>query len=104
MKINGFAGAVKNKPNQTQTNSKRVGWGLYPTNSSISNVTFQNGASRGFCEKRQKFIRLRRIYVCRWIYPPLADFEPKKAFFNIKLRCRTKLQVFTDRFLCRLSL
>jgi hypothetical protein len=23
-----------NKPNQTQTNSKRVGWGLYPTNSS----------------------------------------------------------------------
>jgi hypothetical protein len=24
----------KNKPNQTQTNLKRVGWGLYPTNSS----------------------------------------------------------------------
>jgi len=61
MKINDFAAAVKNKPNQTQTNSKRVGWGLYPTNSSISNVTFQNGASRVFCEKKAE------------IYPPSAN-------------------------------
>jgi hypothetical protein len=34
MKINDFADAVKNKPKQSQTNSERVGWGLYPTNSS----------------------------------------------------------------------
>jgi len=26
----------ENKPKQTQTNSKRVGWGLYPTNSSAA--------------------------------------------------------------------
>jgi hypothetical protein len=49
----------KNKPNQTQTNSKRVGWGLacgelacteqgrsvepYPTNSSEKSLHFQDG-------------------------------------------------------------
>jgi hypothetical protein len=64
----------KNKPNQTQfmvilSNlpvARRVGF-LPRQFFSISNVTFQNGASRVFYEKRQKFIRLWRIY------PPSAN-------------------------------
>jgi hypothetical protein len=54
MKIKDFSGAMKNKPNQSQTNSKRVGWGLYPTNSSRSEAEIPTGELLGILKPGTK--------------------------------------------------
>jgi len=53
----------------------------------MSGFLFRKLASFGFAQDKLWLFGIVSDFVLR-----TSDFEPKKAFFNIKLRCRTNLR------------